>query len=193
MRIDWLVAAFLLLAAVDHLTLSRGRPRRWYEANVARGINLARWWEYSVSASLMVVLIAMLAGVSELVALIALFGANAAMILFGLVQEQTNVGRDEVDWRPFIYGCVIGAVPWIAITAQLIVSTTDGNGVPGFVGAIFITLFLLFNTFAVNMGCSTGPRPLGGPGHSPSASDLILSSSQRARWPAGLRRRARRR
>jgi hypothetical protein len=150
-RIDWLVAAFLLLAAVDHLTLSAGRPRRWYEANVARGVNPARWWEYSVSASLMVVLIAMLAGVTELVALIALFGANAAMILFGLAQEQTNAGRDEVDWRPFIYGCVIGAVPWIAITAQLVVSTTDGNGVPGFVVAIFITLFLLFNSFAVNM------------------------------------------
>ena len=62
-----------------------------------------------------------------------------------------NVGRDEVDWRPFIYGCVIGAVPWIAITAQLVISTTDGNGVPGFVVAIFITLFLLFNSFAVNM------------------------------------------
>jgi hypothetical protein len=93
----------------------------------------------------------MLAGVSELVALIALFGANVAMILFGLVQEQMNVDRDKVDWRPFIYGCVIGAVPWIAIAAQLIISTTDGNGVPGFVVAIFITLFLLFNTFAVNM------------------------------------------
>ena len=51
----------------DHLTLSGGRPRRWYETNVARGIDPARWWEYSVSASLMVVLIAMLAGVTELV------------------------------------------------------------------------------------------------------------------------------
>jgi Heliorhodopsin len=151
LRVDWLVAAFLLLAAVDHLTLSAGRPRRWYEANVRRGVNPARWWEYSVSASLMIVLIAMLAGVSELVALIALFGANAAMILFGLVQEQVNAGRDRVDWRPFTYGCVIGAVPWIAIAAQLVVSTTDGDGVPGFVVAIFITLFLLFNTFAVNM------------------------------------------
>ena len=99
----------------------------------------------------MVVLIAMLAGVSELVALIALFGANAAMILFGLVQEQVNAGRDEVDWRPFAYGCVIGAVPWIAIAAQLVVATTEGDGVPGFVVAIFITLFVLFNTFAVNM------------------------------------------
>lgn len=150
-RIDWLVAAFLLLAAVDHLTVSAGRPRRWYEANVARGINPARWWEYSISASLMVVLIAMLAGVSELVTLIALFGANAAMILFGLLQERVNVGRDQVDWRPFVYGCVIGAVPWIAIAVQLIAATAEGDGVPGFVVAIFFTLFVLFNSFAVNM------------------------------------------
>jgi hypothetical protein len=151
LRVDWLVAAFLLLAAIDHLTLSGGRPRRWYERNIGRGINPARWWEYSVSASLMVVLIAMLAGVSELVALVALFGANAAMILFGLVQEQVNVGRGDVDWRPFAYGCVVGAVPWIAIAAQLVVSSTEGEGVPAFVFAIFVTLFLLFNTFAVNM------------------------------------------
>jgi hypothetical protein len=151
LRIDWLVAAFLLLAAADHLTVAFGRPRRWYEANVARGVNPARWWEYSISASIMIVLIAMLAGVSELVAIIALFGANAAMILFGLVQERVNAAREDVDWRPFIYGCVIGAVPWIAISAQLIVSTTEGDGVPGFVVAIFVTLFLLFNTFAVNM------------------------------------------
>lgn len=151
LRVDWLVAAFLLLAAVDHLALTGGRARRWYEANVARGINPARWWEYSLSASLMVVLIAMLAGVSEVVALIALFGANAAMILFGLVQERVNVASQEVDWRPFVYGCVIGAIPWIAITAQLVVSATEGDGVPGFVIAIFFTLLLLFNSFAVNM------------------------------------------
>ncbi len=151
LRIDWLVAAFLLLAAVDHLSLSAGRSRFWYEANVARGINPARWWEYSLSASLMVVLIAMLAGVTELVALIALFGANAAMILFGLVQERVNVDRRDVDWRPFAYGCLIGAVPWIAIAAQLLVSASQGEGVPGFVVAIFVTLLLLFNTFAVNM------------------------------------------
>ena len=194
MRIDWLVAAFLLLAAVDHLTLSGGRPRRWYEANVARGINPARWWEYSVSASLMVVLIAMLAGVSELVALIALFGANAAMILFGLVQEQMNADRDEVDWRPFIYGCVIGAVPWIAITAQLIISTTDGNGVPGFVVAIFITLFLLFNTFR-GQHVAAVPRawPLGRPGLRRARLPDPQPRRQERAGLAGLCRRARRR
>jgi hypothetical protein len=159
-----------LLAAVDHLTLSGGRPRRWYEANVARAINPARWWEYSVSASLMVVLIAMLVGISELVALIVLFGANAAMILFGLVQEQVNTGRDEVDWRPLHLRLRHRRRPVDPDHRAAHLSTADGNGVPGFVVAIFITLFLLFNTFAVNMWLQYRGRGAGRPRRSPSAS-----------------------
>lgn len=151
LRIDLAVAAFLLLAAVDHLGVVTPWARRWYLGNVARGINPARWWEYSVSASLMVVLIAMLAGITGGPALIALFGVNAAMILFGLLMERVNVDSGTVDWHPFVYGCIAGAVPWIAIALQIGVSQNNGVGVPGFVTAIFVTLFLLFNTFAVNM------------------------------------------
>ena len=73
------------------------------------------------------------------------------MILFGLVQERVNLAREQVDWRPFAYGCVIGAVPWIAIAAQLAISASEGNGRTGFVVAIFVTLLLLFNSFAINM------------------------------------------
>ena len=150
LRIDIAVAAFFLLAAIDHLAVASPWARGWYEANVARGINPARWWEYSISASLMVVLIAMLTGITEGTALLALFGANAAMIMFGLLMERTNLGRESVDWRPFVYGCLVGAVPWLAIGLQMGVSE-DNADVPGFVVAIFVTLFLLFNSFAVNM------------------------------------------
>lgn len=152
LRVDLAVAAFLLLAAADHLgVVGSGATRRWYLAGVERGINPARWWEYSVSASLMVVLIAMLAGVTEATALLALFGVNAAMILFGLVMERTNLDRAEPDWRPFVYGCLAGAVPWIAIGVQLAVAAEYGDGAPGFVVAIFVSLLVLFNSFAVNM------------------------------------------
>ena len=149
LRVDIAVAAFLLLAAVDHLSVGTW-GRRWYEGQVVRGINPARWWEYSISASLMVVLIAMLAGVREGTALVALFGVNAAMILFGLTMERVNLGRTEVRWRPFVYGCIAGAVPWIAIALQIAVSESQTD-VPGFVIAIFVTLLILFNSFAVNM------------------------------------------
>ncbi len=150
LRIDWMVGLFLLLAAVDHFAVGTF-GRSWYEKNVTRGINPARWWEYSISASIMVVLIAMLAGASDIVALLMMFGANAAMILFGLVMERSNLGKRKVDWSPFVWGCVIGAVPWIGIAIQLALSQDNGDGVPGFVYGIFVSLFILFNTFAVNM------------------------------------------
>ncbi|HEU4450535.1 MAG TPA: heliorhodopsin HeR, partial [Gaiellaceae bacterium] len=53
------VAAFLFLAAIDHGLMAAPRVVGWYERNLARETNPARWWEYSLSASLMVVLIAM--------------------------------------------------------------------------------------------------------------------------------------
>jgi hypothetical protein len=149
LRVDVLVALFLGLALVDHLFVATvGREK--YEADVPRGTNPARWWEYSISASIMVVLIAMLAGVSDVVALLMMFGANAAMILFGLVMERANLGRDQVDWSPFIYGCVIGAFPWLGIAIQFVLSEGEGS-VPGFVYGIFVSLFVLFNCFALNM------------------------------------------
>ncbi len=150
LRIDIMVAIFLGLAAVDHFAVATF-ARKSYEGNVAEGINPARWIEYSVSASIMVILIAMLAGVTNLVALVMMFGANAAMILFGLVMEKVNLGRRETDWLPFVFGCLIGIVPWIGIVLQFVFSSGEGDGVPAFVYIIFATLFVLFNCFAVNM------------------------------------------
>ena len=144
------VAAFLFLAALDHGLMAAPRVVDRYERNLAQEMNPARWWEYSVSASLMVVLIAMLTGLRDLGALIALFGVNAAMILFGLVMERGNRPGLPVDWRPFVYGSIVGAVPWLAIGIQLAHAEAEAD-VPGFVIGIFASLFVLFFSFAVNM------------------------------------------
>jgi hypothetical protein len=145
------VAVFLLLAALDHGLMAAPRIHRWYERNLAIERNPARWWEYSLSASLMIVLIAMLTGISELAALIAIFGVNAAMILFGLAMERANEAGRPVIWHPFVYGCIAGAVPWIAIAIQIAYSENQTENVPGFVFAIFVSLFILFNSFGANM------------------------------------------
>ena len=146
LRVAPFVALFLFLAAADHLLMATPPVRGWYERNLRRGRNTARWIEYSVSASVMVVLIAMLTGISDIAALIGIFGASAAMILFGLLMERQD-REGEVDWLPYALGCVIGAVPWIAIAAYLF----GGDQAPAFVYAIFVSLFILFNCFAVNM------------------------------------------
>ena len=151
LRFSVAIALFLLLAAADHLLMAAPRVEGWYRSNLARGINPARWAEYAVSASLMIVLIAMLPGITNLYALIGLFAVNAAMILFGWLMEQLNrPDRHTTTWWAFIFGCVVGIVPWIAITIALVNSQSEGDGVPGFVYGIFVSLFVLFNCFALN-------------------------------------------
>ena len=154
------IAIFLFLAAGDHLLTSLTPVRAWYERNLLLGINYARWIEYSISASIMILLICLLNGINNFYALLAIFGVNAAMILFGLVMEQVNRNRESVNWWPFIFGCIAGIVPWIAITIGLGTAATDNtmidgvpansDGVPPFVYGIVISLFLLFNCFALN-------------------------------------------
>jgi hypothetical protein len=142
------VAAFLFMSAIAHLVVASpwGYPR--YRSYLAKGLNPFRWVEYSVSASWMIVLIAMLPGADELVTLTALFGANAAMILFGWMMELHNQSTDRTDWTSFWFGSIIGAVPWIVIGIQLVGA---GSAVPNFVYIIFFTLFVWFNSFAINM------------------------------------------
>ncbi len=145
------VAAFLYLAAIDHLLVASRWGRPFYERNLAQGINYVRWWEYSISASLMIVLIAMLAGTRELTALVAVFGANAAVMYFGLLMERGSRPGKGADWWPFWLGSVIGLVPWIVIGIQLIRAQAETGSVPGFVFAIFASLLFLFALFPVNM------------------------------------------
>jgi hypothetical protein len=149
LRIGPAVAAFVLISAAAHAVLVLPGVFGWYRRNLERGRNDARWIEYSVSASIMIVLIAMLTGISDAAALIALFGVNASMILFGLVQE--HAGRpSEGSLLPFWLGCIAGAVPWIAI-ALYVASPGTAASPPGFVYGIFVSLFVFFNVFALNM------------------------------------------
>ena len=146
LRIGPAVALFLLLAAIDHALVAAPRVHRWYERCLDRRVNYARWIEYSVSASLMIVLIGLFVGIRDLAAVVAMFAANAAMILFGLLMErQQRPGR--ADWSAFWFGSLIGIVPW----ALIVVYVAQPPSVPGFVYAITIAQFLLFSSFAVNI------------------------------------------
>jgi hypothetical protein len=146
------VALFCLMSAIAHFSMA-GPARGWYEAHLARGQNPIRWIEYSFSSSVMIVVIAALAGVQELGTLIAIFGVNAAMIMFGWSMEIANEGRARPQWLHYVFGCIAGAVPWLVIFVTLLVSATEPGSapIPGFVIAIFVTLFVSFNVFAVNM------------------------------------------
>ncbi len=144
-----LVAAFLIASAVAHIMMG-GPWYRGYVNDLLRQRNSARWVEYSLSASLMIVVIAMLSGIYDIVALIGLFAINAAMILFGWLMEVTNVRGTRVSWLPFWFGVFAATIPWIGIAIYLFGSGSQGPGPPGFVYGIFASLFVFFNVFGIN-------------------------------------------
>lgn len=144
--IGWAVAAFLTLAALDHLVTATV-ARRTYERDLQSGINRFRWVEYSFSATIMVLLISFYSGATGISAVIGIIGSNVAMILFGWLQERMNPpGRATTTMMPFWFGTLVGLAPWVIIAVNIIGSET----VPGFVYGIFFTQAVLFFSFGLN-------------------------------------------
>jgi len=144
--IGWAIAIFLGLAALDHL-LTATLLRSTYERDLKRGINRFRWVEYSVSATLMIILISFYSGVTSINAVIAIAGANVGMILFGWLQEVMNPpGRATTTMLPFWFGTLVGLAPWISIAFNVAGSGT----VPGFVYGIVFSQVVLFFSFGLN-------------------------------------------
>ncbi len=144
-QLGWMTAGFLYLSALFHVIIATvGRAR--YGDELRRGRNRFRWVEYSLSSTLMIVIIAMIVTITDVAALIGLAFTNVAMILFGWIMEMVNRPGQRVWWTPFWFGCIAGIGPWIAIVGYIF--TGEGRP-PGFVYGIIVTIFVLFNSFAV--------------------------------------------
>ena len=147
----WLVASFLFMSAVAHALIVTVY-RKKYISDLKLGINRARWIEYSISASTMMVAIALISGMQDLASLLMIFALVAGMNLMGLVMEVVNAGKKEVSWLSFIIGCGAGIVPWIAFGIYVWAANAYSlYGVPGFVYGIYASIFIFFNCFAINM------------------------------------------
>jgi len=146
-----LIALFFFISAFAHLYVSTIGYKN-YEKNLKKGINKVRWFEYSISASIMIVLIAMLSGIFDAGTLMAIFGLTAVMNLTGLIMEVHNQTTKKTNWLSYDVGVLAGIVPWLVIGLALYTAeATTGGDVPGFVYAIYASLFFFFNTFAINM------------------------------------------
>jgi hypothetical protein len=147
-----MVALFLLISAIAHFIIASPLAFDWYVRNLRKGINYARWYEYSISASVMIVLIAMLCGMYDVAGLMLAFVLTAVMNLCGLMMEVHNQTTEKTNWTSYIIGCIAGIAPWIAITVYFFgsISTAEGT-VPTFVYFIVPTLFVFFFSFALNM------------------------------------------
>lgn len=145
-----LLVIFFLLSACAHLIIAT-IYRKTYESNLIRGMNKARWIEYSLSASTMIIAISLLVGIYDFSSLAMLFALTAVMNLCGLVMEVHNQTTKKTSWLSYWIGCLAGAVPWIVIAFYLWLGASNGSAAPTFVYWIFVSIFVFFNCFAINM------------------------------------------
>jgi len=145
----WGVFTFLAISAVALLIIASPLVFPWYKRNLLQNHNYGRWIEYFFSSSIMIVLIAQITGISDIAALMAIFGINACMILFGALQEKYEK-PGKPSWLPFWFGSFAGVIPWLAIAIYVWAPGLNVSP-PAFVYGIIASLFVFFNCFAINM------------------------------------------
>lgn len=149
LNISYMVAAFMALSAFFHFFICLPSTFKKYTMGLKRGINSYRWIEYSLSSTIMIIVILQLNGTADYIALLGISGVNICMILFGWLQER-YVKAGHGDLLPFWFGCFAGAIPWIATALNLITPKGPAETTtPGFVYGIVISIFLFFNCFAL--------------------------------------------
>lgn len=150
-NLAWFVIAFFLICSFAHLYIATVY-RKKYESNLLLGINKVRWFEYALSASVMMVAISLLSGIYDLGSLVMIFALDAVMNLLGLAMEKENQGKDKPNWLTFIIGSIAGIIPWVVFGIYVYASSKfSGGQIPTFVYWIYVSIFLFFNSFAVNM------------------------------------------
>lgn len=151
-RLGPLVALFLLISAIAHFSLASPRGYPWYVKNLKKHINYARWYEYALSSSVMIIVIAMLTGIYDIGTLIPLFALNACMNLFGLLMELHNQTTEKTNWTSYYFGVFAGIIPWVVIGIYLGGASLVATGsIPTFVYGIYASIAFFFNIFAINM------------------------------------------
>lgn len=160
----YLAGVFLFLSALDHIIVAT-LARSSYEKNLGLNRNVYRWVEYSVSASIMRVLIALLSGIGDIHTLFLLFGLTACTMLFGMVFELENASKrdkpESIGWASFYIAFIPHAFTWLTIFCFFFRGVSISNP-PTFVWTIIVIEFILDLTFAINMllqwksGASTG-------------------------------------
>lgn len=149
-EVVYLLATFFLISAVAHFIVWIPKISTWYGKNIDNGINYIRWYEYAFSASIMIAVIALLAGIYDLISLILLFTVTGLMNLFGLLMEKNTQNKSNISWISFVFGSIAGIVPWICIGIYFLGSAASGE-MPLYVYFVMVSIFALFFSFALNM------------------------------------------
>lgn len=158
--LHWTIFTFHLLSFI--FQIGALIPQYQYIQKVKNGTNPLRFIEYALSASLMLISIALLTGITDIVILILMCVANAACMFCGAAAEylKTKTGKKEnqqhiiqrIQMATHIVGwvCILAAYMPILLSFFVANSQAEKNGgrtAPWFVDLILGAQCLLFMSF----------------------------------------------
>ncbi len=149
-QLAWLIAIFFFLSSAFHWFIATVYNKH-YNRNLKLGLNKARWIEYSLSASVMMVAIGLLVGIYDASSLLMIFALISIMNLLGLVMEVHNQTTEKTNWLSYFIGCWAGILPWLVVAGYMALGASQGSKAPTFVYWIFVSMFVFFSCFAINM------------------------------------------
>lgn len=148
--IEWFSPIFILMSGVEHLSTLVFRDN--YEWYLRRNQNPFRWFEYTFSAALMRVMLAQLAGITDVHLLFSIFVLTSMTIQCGSTCESVNAkARADgmaMNWRPFFIAWISQLACWGIIFSYFIHGATSGT-MPPLLWVIILLLFFLDTTFAL--------------------------------------------
>lgn len=142
-----LIVSFFAITSAFHLIYAVN-PGDVYLNGVKRGNNYLRWLEYSVTATIMLFIIAILSGVKDIKSYFTLVASGIGMIATGQWFE-TAIGNAR--WVPIITGFVLlmGAflTIWTSFRDRLRDADEAGVKVPKWLWFTLIILFMFYASF----------------------------------------------
>ena len=159
----WFIVTFVSLPAINHgfiWYLSVHHQKMVEEFLFEKKNNPIRWIEYSVSASLMLITISILCGVSDIFLWFLLGSSNCIGMLMGQLLEMLSspkykdVMEKNVIKYVFSLASAMVFVPWVVPLYYFFHGLTTPNAeVPSFVYVALLGTFLCFSSFGLNSFC----------------------------------------
>ncbi len=150
LNLAYAVAAFFLVSVVVHLAIATVYQKR-HKTDLAHGMNCARWIEHGLSVGIMMVVIGLLSGIYDISSMVMILVLVSLTSLVGPLMEHTSRGHDRRSRGTYLVGYLAAITPWIVFAIYAISASAYGDGVPAFVYWIYLSIFILFNSFAINM------------------------------------------
>lgn len=151
LNLAYIIAAFFGIAALAYL-LAATSYRTRYEADLKRKVNVLHWGTFAFTSSLMVLAVALLAGIGDLSTLLAIIVLNVVTGMVGLSKELLADGKATVKKLVCGIGCATGVLPWLVIAVYVFGAQAYGTaGMPGYMYWLFGSMVVLFGAAYVLM------------------------------------------